>query len=136
MKYRFLLMLMIGLALLTACGTTTASTSTSSTPANITVARLKSMIDQNETFFLLDVRTPTEFVQDGRIAQATLIPLQELEQRLSELPTDKPIVCICRSGNRSSVACDLLKARGYQAINVTGGMNEWKAAGYPTVFGQ
>lgn len=136
MKYRFLLMLMIGLALLTACGTTTASTSTSSTPANITVARLKSMLDQNETFFLLDVRTPAEFVQDGRIAQATLIPLQELEQRLSELPTDKPIVCICRSGNRSSVACNLLKERGYQAINVTGGMNEWKAAGYPTVFGQ
>ncbi|GIV92825.1 MAG: hypothetical protein KatS3mg056_1534 [Chloroflexus sp.] len=101
MKYRFLFMLMIGLALLTACGTTTASTSTTSTPANITVARLKSMLDQNETFFLLDVRTPAEFVQDGRIAQATLIPLQELEQRLSELPTDKPIVCICRSGNRS-----------------------------------
>lgn len=136
MKYRFLLMLMIGLALLTACGTTTASTSTTSTPANITVARLKRMLDQNETFFLLDVRTPAEFVQDGRIAQATLIPLQELEQRLSELPTDKPIVCICRSGNRSSVACNLLKERGYQAINVTGGMNEWKAAGYPTVFGQ
>ncbi|ABY33484.1 MAG TPA: rhodanese-like domain-containing protein [Chloroflexus aurantiacus] len=136
MKYRFLLLLMIGLALLTACGTTTASTSTTSTPANITVARLKSMLDQNETFFLLDVRTPAEFVQDGRIAQATLIPLQELEQRLSELPTDKTIVCICRSGNRSSVACNLLKERGYQAINVTGGMNEWKAAGYPTVFGQ
>ncbi|MGQ9611823.1 rhodanese-like domain-containing protein [Chloroflexus sp.] len=136
MKYRFLLMLMIGLALLPACGTTTASTSTISTPANITVARLKSMLDQNETFFLLDVRTPAEFVRDGRIAQATLIPLQELEQRLSELPTDKPIVCICRSGNRSSVACNLLKERGYQAISVTGGINEWKAAGYPTVFGQ
>ncbi|WP_232219031.1 rhodanese-like domain-containing protein [Chloroflexus sp. Y-396-1] len=100
------------------------------------MAQLKTMLDQNENFVLLDVRTPAEFVQDGRVAQSILIPLQELEQRLNELPTDKPIVCICRSGNRSATACDLLRSRGYEAINVAGGMRAWKAAGYSIVFGQ
>jgi rhodanese-related sulfurtransferase len=129
----FLLMTTI---VLTACGTAATTTSPATKlPAEINVARLKTMLDRQENFFLLDVRTPQEFVQDGRIAQSTLIPLQELEQRLSELPTDKPIVCICRSGNRSAAACDLLRSRGFEVINVAGGMRAWAAAGYPMVVG-
>lgn len=129
----FLLMTTI---VLTACGTAATTTSPATKlPAEINVARLKTMLDRQENFFLLDVRTPQEFVQDGRIAQSTLIPLQELEQRLSELPTDKPVVCICRSGNRSAAACDLLRSRGFEAINVAGGMRAWAAAGYPMVVG-
>ncbi len=136
MQHAFKFALLVVLAILTACGTTTTIPGATSTPNEITVAQLKNMLDQNENFLLLDVRTPTEFVQDGRIAQSRLIPLQELEQRLNELPADKPIICICRSGNRSAAACDLLRSRGYQAINVVGGMRAWKAAGYPMVFGQ
>ncbi len=135
---RFLIIwLSIGMALLTACATTSAPApaTTGTLPAEITVNRLKSMLDAGERFFLLDVRTPEEFVQDGRVAQATLIPLAELEQRLNELPTDQPIACICRSGNRSAVACELLTARGFQASNVIGGMRAWRAAGYPVVVG-
>ncbi len=136
MQHAFKFAVLVVLTILTACGATTTIPSAASTPKEITVAQLKTMLDQNENFLLLDVRTLTEFVQDGRIAQSRLIPLQELEQRLNELPADKPIVCICRSGNRSAAACDLLRSRGYEAINVAGGMRAWKAAGYPTVFGQ
>ncbi len=135
---RFLIIwLSIGMALLTACATTSAPApaTTGTLPAEITVNRLKSMLDAGERFFLLDVRTPEEFIQDGRVAQATLIPLAELEQRLNELPTDQPIACICRSGNRSAVACELLTTRGFQASNVIGGMRAWRAAGYPVVVG-
>lgn len=139
MRRFFISALLLVLALLAACGTTvtttTAPATTAKLPAEINVAQLKTMLDQNENFFLLDVRTPQEFVQDGRVAQATLIPLQELEQRLNELPTDKPIVCICRSGNRSAAACDLLRSRGFTAVNVAGGMRAWKAAGYAMVVG-
>jgi rhodanese-related sulfurtransferase len=135
-QHAFKFAVLVVLAILTACGATTTISNTTSTSKEITVAQLKNMLDQNENFLLLDVRTPAEFLQDGRVAQSTLIPLQELEQRLNELPTDKPIVCICRSGNRSAAACDLLRSRGYEAINVAGGIRAWKAAGYPTVFGQ
>jgi rhodanese-related sulfurtransferase len=135
-QHAFKFAVLVVLAILTACGATTTISNTTSTSKEITVAQLKNMLDQNENFLLLDVRTPAEFLQDGRVAQSTLIPLQELEQRLNELPTDKPIVCICRSGNRSATACDLLRSRGYEAINVAGGIRAWKAAGYPTVFGQ
>jgi rhodanese-related sulfurtransferase len=135
-QHAFKFAVLVVLAILTACGATTTISNTTSTSKEITVAQLKTMLDQNENFLLLDVRTPAEFLQDGRVAQSTLIPLQELEQRLNELPTDKPIVCICRSGNRSAAACDLLRSRGYEAINVAGGIRAWKAAGYPTVFGQ
>ena len=136
MQHAFKFAVLVVLAILTACGATTTISNTTSTSKEITVAQLKNMLDQNENFLLLDVRTPAEFVQDGRVAQSTLIPLQELEQRLNELPTDKPIVCICRSGNRSAAACDLLRSRGYEAINVASGIRAWKAADYPTVFGQ
>ncbi len=136
MQHAFKFVALFVFAILTACGASTPPPSATSTPKEITVAQLKTMLDQNENFVLLDVRTPAEFVQDGRVAQSILIPLQELEQRLNELPTDKPIVCICRSGNRSATACDLLRSRGYEAINVAGGMRAWKAAGYSIVFGQ
>jgi rhodanese-related sulfurtransferase len=97
----------------------------------MTVADLQTKLDAKESLFLLDVRTPEEFSQDGHVAAAMLIPLNELDTRLSELPTNTPIACICRSGNRSTVACTDLAARGYNVTNVTGGMHAWAAAGFP-----
>lgn len=129
MKLRFFALLVLGSLLLTACGLQPGHA-----PARydeISVADLKAKLDANEPLFLLDVRTPQEFREDGHIAQATLIPLQELAARVSELPTDTPIACICRSGNRSSSACAMLAERGYTVANVDGGMLAWTAAGYP-----
>lgn len=141
-KFLWLLAVLAAL-LLGSCGAQpTPAASTNTNPgvvaatgsySTINVSQLKSKLDAKETFFLLDVRTAQEFSQDGRVAQAKLIPLQELETRLAELPRDQPVACICRSGNRSTTACDLLAKKGFNAINVEGGMNAWKAVGYPAV---
>lgn len=101
-------------------------------PGVMSVADLKDKLDNQEELFLLDVRTPQEYSADGRIAGSTLIPLDELGARSGELPTDQPIACICRSGNRSSQACGFLADQGFETFNVVGGMNAWKQAGYPT----
>jgi rhodanese-related sulfurtransferase len=100
--------------------------------ATISVADLKDQLDRKETLLLLDVRSAEEYTNDGHVAGSTLIPLPELERRVRELPTDRPIVCICRSGNRSTTACDLLARQGFtQLRNVQGGMIAWAQAGYP-----
>ncbi|MBX0330929.1 rhodanese-like domain-containing protein [Oscillochloris sp. ZM17-4] len=130
-----LLILVLGALALAACGAAApAATSSSSGPKTLTqlsVTDLNAKLTAGESLFLLDVRTPEEFTQDGHVAQATLIPLDQLDSRLAELPSDQPIACICRSGNRSTTACNDLLARGYDVTNVTGGMNAWKAAGLP-----
>ena len=85
-----------------------------------------------EGAFLLDVRTPAEW-DEFHAPQATLIPLDELASRVDEVPQDKDIVVICRSGNRSLVGRDTLLAAGYPSVtSVDGGMNAWAASGYPT----
>ena len=61
-----------------------------------------------------------------------LIPLDELPNRLSEIPKDKEILVICRSGNRSQEGRDILLNAGYNATSMAGGLKEWFARGYPT----
>ncbi len=84
---------------------------------------------------LLDVREPQEW-QAGHAPQADHIPLGELESRLAELPRDRQIICVCRSGRRSALAAQQLVAHGHQAVNLTGGMTAWAAAGLPVVTGK
>jgi rhodanese-related sulfurtransferase len=84
-----------------------------------------------EGVFLLDVRTQEEW-DDFHAPNTTLIPLDELESRLDELPQDEEIVVVCRSGNRSQVGRDILLNNGFeQATSMSGGLNAWTAAGYP-----
>ena len=74
---------------------------------------------------LLDVRTLKEY-QELHIESSVLIPLQELEARYQELPKDKTILVICRSGNRSLKAIEILQKYGFtQLYNVQGGINAW-----------
>ncbi len=80
--------------------------------------------------FLLDVRQPDEY-RAGHIAGAALIPLRELPRRMAELPRDREIICVCRSGNRSHSATGQLKAAGYNALNLQGGMINWSRHGLP-----
>ena len=84
---------------------------------------------------LLDVRDLSEW-RAGHAPQARHVPLAELDDRLTELPTDTPIVAVCRSGRRSAVAVRLLSRHGYTASNLTGGMHAWAAAGLPVVTHQ
>ena len=104
-----------------------------SLPATITVQQA------NEQFasgaFLLDVREPSEW-NEAHVEGAVLIPLGELSTRMSELPTDKDVLIICRSGNRSGQARDLLRAAGLnRTTSVDGGINAWMSAGLPVVSG-
>jgi rhodanese-related sulfurtransferase len=99
---------------------------------NIDVAQLNNLIETGEDFVLVDVRSPMEYQYDGHVNGARLLPLQALSGRINELPTDKTIVCICRSGNRSYFACEQLAAAGFDnVVNVRNGMIGWKMAGYP-----
>lgn len=76
-------------------------------------------------YILLDVRTPAEI--SARSISGTLnIPLQEIEQRLNEIPQDKKLLVICRSGARSRQAIEILSKHGYKNLyNVEGGINAW-----------
>jgi rhodanese-related sulfurtransferase len=80
--------------------------------------------------FVLDVRTQEEW-DEYHVPNTTLIPLDQLPNRLSEVPKDKEIVVICRSGNRSQQGRDILLSAGYKATSMTGGVKEWYAKGYP-----
>ena len=85
--------------------------------------------------FILDVRQPDEWAA-GHIPDATLIPLGDLASRVSEVPKDRQVVVVCRSGNRSATGRDVLLGAGYPAVtSMAGGMNDWTATGYPTESG-
>ena len=77
---------------------------------------------------LVDVRQPEEWV-DAHIDGAVLVPLGDLPDRVDELPTDRELMVICRSGNRSAVATNALNASGREAVNVAGGMLAWIDSG-------
>lgn len=102
-------------------------------PREISVAEAASKREAG--VFVLDVRQPEEW-NEYHIPDTTLIPLGELNARLSELPRDQEIVIVCRSGNRSGQARDILRAAGFtQVTSMAGGLVQWRAAGYQTVSG-
>jgi rhodanese-related sulfurtransferase len=85
--------------------------------------------------YLLDVRTTEEW-NEFHVEGSTLIPLNELSARMSEVPKDQEVVIVCRSGNRSAQARDLLAGAGFsQVTSVAGGLTDWRSSGYPTVSG-
>jgi rhodanese-related sulfurtransferase len=84
---------------------------------------------------VLDVREPKEY-DTGHVLNAKLIPLGKLKERMGELEKyrDKPIVVMCRSGNRSGTACFLLGKQGFvQAYNLAGGVQAWQKNNLPLV---
>ena len=112
---------LLGTLGLAACGAQATSYQT------VDVAALKSA--QQAGAYVLDVRTAGEYAA-GHIADSHLIPLQELQSRMNEVPNDHAIYVICRSGTRSAQASKILTEAGKEAINVAGGMNAWTGAGY------
>ncbi len=79
---------------------------------------------------LIDVREPSEW-DAGHAPMASSIPLSELPDHVDELPRDRLIVCVCRSGGRSFRAASYLKENGFDAANLTGGMMSWFAEDLP-----
>ena len=81
---------------------------------------------------VLDVREPDKW-HTGHVEGSLWIPMGEVAARQAELPDDRPLVVICRSGARSGKVVGALVQAGYDAVNVTGGLKAWVAAGFPVV---
>jgi rhodanese-related sulfurtransferase len=87
---------------------------------------------QRSVFHLLDVREQDEW-EAGHIEGAQHIPLGELGARLAEVPREQVVVAVCRTGSRSDRAALGLRANGFKAENLDGGVTAWTRAGLPLV---
>ncbi len=81
---------------------------------------------------VLDVREDDEW-RAGHIAGAVHIPLAQVPQRGSDLPTDQQVLVVCKAGGRSAKATAVLLSQGYDAVNLAGGMLAWQQAQRPMV---
>jgi rhodanese-related sulfurtransferase len=91
----------------------------------------KKLMDRNRNVFLLDVRTPQERSQ-GYIAGSVLIPIDQVEKRISEIPRKKPVVVYCAVGSRSRAVAQALSAKGYPEVyNMRDGIAGWYRSGLP-----
>jgi rhodanese-related sulfurtransferase len=90
--------------------------------------------ERRDEVLLLDVREQDEW-DAGHIEGSVHIPMGELGARQDELPSDRPIVAVCRSGNRSAAVTQALSKAGYEAHNLVGGVAEWKGQHLPLVDG-
>lgn len=127
--------IMLAIALLTVVSFLPRLVSMMRRPPMIDVPQLKQRLDSKEELLLLDVR-PTDAYngEQGHIASATHIPLNELEQRIQELDAwrDKPVVTICRTDRMSSQAAKLLSKKGFSDVKVARmGMTDWLKNSYP-----
>ena len=124
-----LLLLLAGSVLLLRQPAAPASPAEATLPPEVDVAQAYRLYQQGA--FVLDVRTPQEW-DEFHAPNTTLIPLDELQNRVNEVPRDREVVVICRSGNRSQVGRDILRQAGFTRVtSVRGGLRAWRAAGYP-----
>jgi len=95
------------------------------------LSKVKGVYDRLEEIQLVDCREPYEW-EAGRIDGAIHIPLNQIMAGAGQdLDPGKPVAVICRSGNRSELATMMMQARGFEAYNVEGGMEEWAREGLP-----
>ena len=120
-----LIFLLLAVMLLTACGQDTENDQ-GAVYVNITAEEAKQIMDTEEGYIILDVRTQEEY-DGGHIPGAILIPNTEIEARAEEELPDKNqlILVYCRSGRRSKLAAEALVALGYTNIKEFGGIIDW-----------
>jgi rhodanese-related sulfurtransferase len=99
----------------------------------ISVVELAERLDAGAV--VVDVRQPDEYL-GGHVPGAVLIPLNDVPERFGELPTDREVLVVCRSGGRSHVASEFLLANGVRAVNVAGGTLAWIESGREVVEGE
>lgn len=81
---------------------------------------------------VLDVREPEEW-HHGHVEGALHVPLTQVPDRLEELPEDQQLLVVCKVGGRSAQATAFLREKGFEAVNLAGGMLDWADAGRPMV---
>jgi rhodanese-related sulfurtransferase len=93
---------------------------------------LRQIHEHRDDYQIVDVREPYEW-EAGRIEGAVHIPLAQLLAggERGRLDASKPVAVVCRTGNRSELGATMLRARGYDAVNMEGGMEAWQRLGLP-----
>ena len=79
---------------------------------------------------LVDVRRRWEW-DAGHLAGARHVEMNELSARAQEIPRDRPVVFVCRSGSRSGMAAEAFREAGWDAYHIDGGLRAWVEAGLP-----
>ena len=130
---------LLSIVLLSGCGTLPMVGSDSSAsmvpkseglPVNISPRKAAELHDE-EKVAIVDVRENWEY-EAGHVPDSILIPLGDLPERIDEVPRDRPVVLICRSGNRSGQALRFLESEGFDNVhNLVGGITAWEAQGHP-----
>ena len=117
--------LLLAVILLTACGQDKENDQ-GAVYVNITVEEVKRIMDSEEGYIILDVRTQEEYDQ-GHIPGAIVISHEEIAEKAEEVLTDKDqlILVYCRSGRRSKLAAEVLVELGYTNIREFGGIIDW-----------
>ncbi len=86
---------------------------------------LKARLDAGEAIEIIDVRDEWE-LEVSKLDAAKHIPMDEILERLDEVPKDRPVVFLCRSGSRSGRVADYLTSQGYtNTYNLEGGILQW-----------
>ena len=120
-----LVFLLLAVMLLTACGQDKENNQ-GAVYVNITAEEAKQIMDTEEGYVILDVRTKEEYDQ-GHIPGAIVISHEEIAEKAEEVLTDKDqlILVYCRSGRRSKLAAEALVELGYTNIKEFGGIIDW-----------
>ncbi|MBI4336705.1 MAG: rhodanese-like domain-containing protein [Chloroflexi bacterium] len=104
----------------------------------VSVDEAKMMVDQErDGVAVIDVRTTEEY-QSGHVASAKLIPVDQVLERIQELPKGKKLLFICQAGQRSALACEMAAAMGFSSdvlYNIEDGTPAWIERKYPTEHG-
>lgn len=97
---------------------------------NVASTQAKALLDKGPAF-LLDVRTPQEY-QQAHLQGAVLIPIDQIEKRLGEIPKNRAILVYCAVGSRSNAVAGFLAERGYREVyNMSDGIVGWYRNGLP-----
>lgn len=91
----------------------------------MTAKEVETLLNEQKRLSIIDVREVDE-VAEGKISGAVNIPLGLVEFRMHELDKSKEYIMVCRSGARSGRATQFLEGRGFNVINMTGGMLSWE----------
>ena len=119
------IILLLAVMMLTACGQNTENDQ-GAVYVNITAEEAKQIMDSEEGYIILDVRTQEEY-DEGHIPGAIVISHEEIAEKAEEVLTDKDqlILVYCRSGRRSKIAAEALMELGYTNIKEFGGIIDW-----------
>ena len=125
MKIKIILLLLLAVALLSACVQEQGRES-EAVYVNITAQEAKQIMDREEGYVILDVREQEEY-DAAHIPGAILIPYTQIQDKAEEVLTDKDqlILVYCRSGRRSKIAAEALVELGYTNIKEFGGILDW-----------